>query len=67
VNVEVDTNVNAKGKIKKSTITSGTSRLTKKQNANLEPFEISDILQELATAINVQLSRYEQQFPFVSL
>src|SRR5215469_10159437 len=59
-------------------MTSGTSRLTKKQNANLEPFEISytmirsgqvpieGILQELATAINVQLSRHEQQFPFVS-
>jgi hypothetical protein len=77
-NVNVDTNVNAKDKIKKSSITSGTSRFTKKQNANLEPFEISytmirsgqlpieDILQELATAINVQLSRHEQQFPFVS-
>ncbi len=75
--MNVDTNVNAKDKIKKSSITNGTSRLTKKQNANLEPFEISytvirsgqipieDILQELATVINVQLSRHEQQFPFV--
>ncbi|HYA82451.1 MAG TPA: hypothetical protein VEH06_03240 [Candidatus Bathyarchaeia archaeon] len=37
----MDTNVNAKDKIKKSSITSGTSRLTKELNANLEPFEIS--------------------------
>ena len=59
-------------------MTSGTSRLTKKQNENSEPFEISytmirsgqvpieNILQELAIAIYVQLSRHEQQFPFVS-
>src|SRR5215469_6446982 len=75
---QCECDVDTRDKIKKSSMTSGTSRLTEKQNANSEPFEISytmirsgqvpieNILQELAIAINVQLSRHEQQFPFVS-